>query len=273
MDFKKIEMIFLVIFVALDVFLFTSYMKSRNSVVMTNNSGHISLTKEMDKDNISLSKKLDKRTSQGYYLASKDSHLLRNEQGKLRNQSVSYNEEKNQLNSILDSPILIAAQTPQQTLNRFITKEHNVLHGQQYQYAPNLSTPNNIVYIEKRKIGQFYEFDGRITFQIEDNRLLGYQQRYIDGISVLREKQATISEQHAVDSLYTNNDIPSNSQIRWSKLAYGRLLKVKGSTIYIPMWYVGFTTKGSKDLQISKVNAFSGAVMKDDPNQQVKVSE
>ncbi|MBA1394506.1 hypothetical protein EQ500_11635, partial [Lactobacillus sp. XV13L] len=63
-----------------------------------------------------------------------------------------------------------------------------------YHYEPKLSTKSNIVYIEDRKIGQFYEFDGRITFQIEDNRLVSYQQRYIDDITVLREKQATISE-------------------------------------------------------------------------------
>ncbi|MCO6541918.1 MAG: two-component system regulatory protein YycI [Lactobacillus sp.] len=273
MDFKRIEMIFLVVFIALDVFLFTSYIKSRNAVVITNNSGHISLAKEMDKDNIAINKKLNNHPSQGYYLASKDNQILRDNQNKLRNQSVSYNEEKHQLNSILDSPILLAAQAPQQTLNRFLAKQQNILFGNQYSYEPNLSTKNNIVYIEKRKIGQFYEFDGRINFQIEDNRLVGYQQRYIDDINVLREKQATISERHAVDSLYTNNEIPSNSQIRWIELAYGRLLKVKENTIYIPMWYVGFTTKGSKTMQISKVNAFSGAIIKEDQNRQVKVSE
>ncbi|MBA1394505.1 hypothetical protein EQ500_11630 [Lactobacillus sp. XV13L] len=67
--------------------------------------------------------------------------------------------------------------------------------------------------------------------------------------------------------------MPSNSQIKWTALAYGRLLKVKSNTIYIPMWYVGFTTKDSKTMQISKINAFSGAIIKDDQKRQVTVNE
>ena len=272
MDFKRIEVIFLFVFIALDIFLFSSYRQSRNAVVSISSAGGSSLTKEMSQDNITLAGKLDNHPSHGYYLASTEHHTLR-DYTKLRNQSISYNSDKDQINSTLDEPILVFSSQPWKTINKYKNKDQNVLFGKEYQYCANLSDRNNLVYVQTQKWGQFYSLNGRLTFQLAQGRLVGYQQTYIGKLNVLRKKQSTISERRAVDSLYTNNELPNNSQVKWTSLAYNKLLNFKGSTIYIPIWYVGFVTKGNKNMEIRKINAFNGGLMKNASSLGVMVDE
>ncbi|UQS82101.1 two-component system regulatory protein YycI [Bombilactobacillus folatiphilus] len=265
MDFRRIEIIFLCVFIALDIFLFTSYRQTRNQVVNTNNVGSTTLEKEMNQDNITINSKLDKRVGEGYYLASQDDqHVLRNDQVKLRNITWSYDEIKKQLNCYLNNPLVLTPQTIVPTLKRYIKKTQNVTKGQEYEYCRHLSSDNNVVFVQKVKLGRLYENTGRVTFKIINNRLVSYEQTYVNAMNVLREKQNTISEQRAVYNLYTNNEIPNNSQLKWADLAYAKLMKFKNNTIYIPVWYVAFVPKGMRSTQIRQVNAFSGAVIKVD---------
>ncbi|NVY96549.1 two-component system regulatory protein YycI [Lactobacillus sp. DCY120] len=265
MDFKRIEIIFLCVFVALDIFLFFSYNQSRNAVVMTNNSSPTTLAKEMSQDNIVLDQTPSDRPSQGYYLASKDSNILQNHPD-LKNQAVTYDGNKRQLHSVLDVPWTVNRTAPQKTLNRLKNKDQNILYGNQYQYAPHLSDQHNLVYVQKQGSGQFYSREGQLIFQIVGRKVVGYQQTYINGVTFLREKQNTISERRAIEILYTNNEIPSGARIRWIDLAYKRLLRVRESTVYIPVWYVGFVNKNSKVPEIRRINAFNGTIIKDTSN-------
>lgn len=274
MDFRRIEIIFLCVFIALDVFLFTSYTQTRKQVVITNNIAHSTLEKEMNQDNITINGKLSTKNSAGYYLASQDDqHILHTGQMKLRDITWSYDDIKKQLNCYLDTPLTLTTQNAVTKLSNFVAKSQNVTHGREYQYAKHLSTPNTIVFVQKVKLGQVYEPTGRINFKIVNHRLVSYEQTYVNAMNVLHEKQSTISEQRAVYNLYTNNEIPSNSQVKWADLAYAKLLKVKNSTIYIPVWYVAFVPKGEHTPQIRRVNAFSGAILKQKTTQGVKVSD
>ncbi|UQS84293.1 two-component system regulatory protein YycI [Bombilactobacillus thymidiniphilus] len=265
MDFRRIEAIFLIVFIFLDIFLFTSYTQARNSVVITSNNGHATLEKEMAQDNITVSGKLSTKTGSGYYLASQNSdHTWHNNQTKLHNVTTNYDADKNLLTVALNSPVTLPADHQKQAIyvQRFLNKPHNAIFGDQYKYAPYLSSKNDLIYVQKLKWGTLYESEGNIEVKISNQRLISYEQTYVDAVSVLREKQTTISEQRAVNNLYTNNEIPSNSQIKWTRQGYAKLLKVKGSTIYIPVWYVCFLSKGNKTSEIRKVNAFNGTIVK-----------
>lgn len=270
MDFRRIEIIFLIVFIALDIFLFASYNHSRESVVMTgNNNTHTTIAKDMNRDNIN-GVKLSSKQGQGYYLSAKDNTVLKDDQNRLKDQAVSYNDGQGQLTSVLDEPVSIKDRSAVKTINKHLNKPSDVLYGNKYVYSKDLSSANTIVYVQKLDSGVVYDQSGRLEFQIVGNRIVSYTQNYIIKPSILREKQTTISAQKAVNNLYVNNEIPANSQIKWVNKAYAKLLRVEDSTIYIPVWYVGYTTKGTHSMQTRYVNAFSGAVIKDSSGQSRK---
>ena len=67
MNFRKIQWIFLIIFISLDCFLFYSWKQMNPNVNYNNNSS--SVIKEMESDSISLPKTLSSSERSGYYLS------------------------------------------------------------------------------------------------------------------------------------------------------------------------------------------------------------
>ena len=52
-----------------------------------------------------------------------------------------------------------------------------------------------------------------------------YSQTHIENIEELRDKTDLYSNRDAIDTLYMNNRIPSNSKITFIKLAYSKFIK------------------------------------------------
>lgn len=90
MDFRRIEIIFLVVFLALDVFLLTSFHNSQQ-VISNSTTGVNSTLTDMRKRNITFGK-LDKKSGTAYYLGAQSSNDLANNESKLRDQEVNYNQ-------------------------------------------------------------------------------------------------------------------------------------------------------------------------------------
>lgn len=259
MDFRRIEMIFLVVFIALDVFLFASYRQGQTVIVNNQNSSSTSIAGEMSDSNISTGKLSNKR-NKGYYLAGKANNNLNQIKYRLRNQNVSV--ANNILVSELKTPLDVRNRKVSEVLKKFVKQGSNILHGKEYIYNPLLSNDKDYVFTQKGSFGNVYDGAAQIVFTKQSGYIGTYQQTYIDKLSVLREEQTTISEREAVNSLYTTSQIPDNSKIKWSRFAYSRLLVAKGNIIYIPTWYVCIKSKSTDNKTIKIVNAFNGTMMK-----------
>lgn len=85
-------------------------------------------------------------------------------------------------------------------------------------------------------------------------------------LDILQEKQATKSERDIITNLYSSSEIPNNSKITYANMAYTKLLEAKGSTIYIPVWFISIHNKDSKVDTVKKVNAFTGNILKTSAN-------
>lgn len=260
MDFRRIEIIFLIVFVSLDVFLLLSFRNSQQ--IVTSSSTNTSTVSEMRKRDISFSK-LDTKSGSAYYLGSKPNNAIVNNVGKLRDQEFQYDESSHKLTSSLNTPIAVTKANRVKKLNSFIKRESNVLFGTQYKYSPQLSTSSQIVYSQTDDtLGEVYDKTAQLTFTLNDDKVTGYTQTYVHDLMILHEKEATKSEKDVVINLYTNSEIPNNSKITYANLAYTKLLEAKGSTIYIPVWFVTVQNRDSKVNSLKKVNAFTGNVIK-----------
>lgn len=260
MDFRRIEIIFLIVFVSLDVFLLLSFRNSQQ--IVTSSSTNTSTVSEMRKRDISFGK-LDTKSGSAYYLGSKPNNNLVNNVGKLRDQEFQYDESTHKLTSSLNTPITITKSNRIKKLDTFMKRESNVLFGTQYKYVPQLSTSSQIVFAQTDEtLGEIYDKTAQLTFNVSGDKVTGYTQTYVNDVMILHEKEATKSEKDVIINLYTNSEISNNSKITYANLAYTKLLEAKGSTIYIPVWFVTVQNKDSKVNSLKKVNAFTGNVIK-----------
>lgn len=265
MDFKRIEWIFLFVFTCIDIFLGINYFQNSHLAKTTTNVDQSKqVVKELRSDNISFNH-LSNKKGTGYYLASQPNNALQQNVAKLRDQHDVFNTVNDHvlMTGYLNTPIDVRAEQRLTAVKALVQNPNMILFGHAYRYAANLSTRNQIVFVETFPEGPVYDERGQLTFKINHNGTISqYSQSYIGNVTTLREKMPTISAQEAVLALYTDNEIPDYSIIKWTKLAYTWLLDANGSVVYVPAWYVGIENKDTKNITIKRINAFTKALIK-----------
>ncbi|MEJ6347847.1 two-component system regulatory protein YycI [Holzapfeliella sp. He02] len=268
MDFRKIEYIFIAVFLFINIFLSISVQNPpffENSAANSNDN----TINSIQKDNISLPE-LSTTTDESQYLATRNLNSLANYNQYLKNQRVSYDTDKNVLTSQLNQVIHYQKESVANDLAQFMRNSENVIYGSEYVYASELSTDTEVVFVQQLNLGQskqmtglIYDDKSQIRFQIKGNNITGYTQSYVSDLAQIGEKQATISQQSAVINLYSQKSISNNSKVLFLKLGYSPLYNttIRGSEIYVPTWYVGVVTNNDNRFFVKEVNAFDGKVM------------
>ena len=275
MDFKKIEWIFFVAFLGLNVFLFSSYhdaVYQENNVIRSNQTE--SIQQRLASDDITYTGKISSENKQGYYLSAEQTNLstsLANYRkagksgllasgvfldGDVLTKSLSSSDaEKN----VID-PDKISS-----SLEDFLSNKDNILFGNDYVYTKNFS------HLEEEPL-ESQEYEGipfnddtaKIVLSLEKNdndySITKYMQTHLSDIEQLREKTELYTEEEAINTLYINNKIPRGSKILWRQLAYSCILKVREKNVYVPVWHVAIETS-DKVVQIESVNAFSNTIV------------
>ncbi|KRK58070.1 two-component system regulatory protein YycI [Fructilactobacillus fructivorans] len=262
MNFKRIQEVFLLAFIILDVFLVLMIVQNRNMQTENTNqsSANATIVKEMRRDEISVGKLSNKRSS-GYYISATNDGNLANEMGNLRNQDARF--ENGAVVSTLRTPVQFDDRNPQNTIDPLMKKKSFVINGDDYEYDPNQSNSSKIVYIQKAMTSTLMDNNAKITFNLdEDGDIKSYTQTALTNIKILHESAETISQERALIWLYQYNEIPNNSKVLWTRRAYTKLLNIKNNGVYIPTWVIAIQTRNSKDVSIRRINAFTGSVLK-----------
>lgn len=266
MNFRRIEWIFFLAFIVLDIFLIFTYFQQNWSVVSIKNSNqgaNETIMKSIRNDQIEINPILSNRASEGYYLASPNSDDLKNKADTdLHYVTWTYNDHK--LTGNFTTLIKINdSDNPQKTLNSVVDDASLIIHGKDYAYSKELSSKNTIVYTQMVHGKPIYTPEGQLRFTVKGGYVVGYTQRHLAKIHQLREVKKTISQRRAVILLYQYNKIPANSTVKWVKLGYTKLLTANNNTILIPTWNVKIKSDTSGIVQYRRLNAFTGAIMDD----------
>ncbi|GAA6237272.1 hypothetical protein DY124_05400 [Apilactobacillus micheneri] len=262
MDFKKIQIIFLAIFVIIDVFLFMMFHQNTSLQSESVNQGSNSeIIKQMQNDQINVKPNLSDKKSTGYYLSATLNNSLKRESKNLKNQKTSY--DNHILRSSFKRPFGIYSSNPEDLLDKLIKNKDIIANGSDYEYSSDLSTNNTIVYLQKAEDRYIYSGTrGQIKFDIsDDHTLTGYTQSYLDNVKILREKSDVISKKSALVGLYQYNEIPNNSKINWIHLYYTRLLAIKDNQVLIPTWVISFSSDNSSNATVKRINAYTGSIL------------
>ncbi|ASZ08355.1 hypothetical protein K5E_12790 [Enterococcus thailandicus] len=279
MDFKKIEWIFFLAFLGLNVFLFSSYheaMNQENNVIRSDQTE--SLQNRLASDDISYSGNISSESKQGYYLSAEQSdlgtvlaqHRKKNPTGLLRS-GITFDGLSTLTKTFTaeeSEKYKIDNKQTKHSITEFLNSQNNVLYGDEYEFMSNFSTlEGNSLEIEASQSYEgipFHDDTAEINFIVEKDegvyKLTKYTQTHLTNIEHLREKMDLYSEEEAIQTLYVNNKIPSSSKILWRQLAYSCIVKVREKNVYVPIWYVAIETS-DKSVQIESVNAFSNTIV------------
>lgn len=105
-----------------------------------------------------------------------------------------------------------------------------------------------------------------------NHQIVSYSQTYLQDIKSLREKSETISETRALIWLYQYNEIPNNTKVAWTELGYTKLLSIDNDRVFIPTWIIAIKPQNSTQVQIKRINAFTGGIIKE-TNENLKNSQ
>lgn len=275
MDFKRIEAIFLVAFLCLDIFLFSIYRQSQNEQTPINNSSTIKITQRLKEDKIKYEGKISSEHTDGYYLSATQTNLNTELQNmkktkKLENIDVLRSSVKDNLLSLTpekDLSVNKKGQIP--TLVReTLTNQKEIILGKDYRYQDEIHQQSDgyldVYACQKYEGIPINDITAQIKFTLKKNdenyRLEKIQQMNLSNLTALREKMPLVSEEDALTTLYINNKLSKNDEILWSKLAYTLVLQVRGKNVYVPAWFVSIRHEDKKE-QVEIVNAFRNRII------------
>lgn len=264
MDYRRIEWLFFIIFLAIDVFLIYEIVQTPVQLTDTATTGNINnIRSEIKADNIEVPKVSDNAQT-GYYLAAKDEDYLQNIKV-ADNISLNYSQDSKILSAKLQKPIAISHDN-KKALKQVINFKNNpeyVTYGKEFTYEPNLSDENTYVFVQDTEYGKIYGSNAQLEITIDNHQITAYQESYLGKVRAVRELQTTISGWRAIETLYTYRQLPNNSKISWINLGYSKLTDVRKNTILLPTWIVGIENKPNTNVVVKRVNAFNDQVMQD----------
>lgn len=284
MDFKRIEWIFFLAFLGVNLFLFSIFQSAKNEErnVATSNQ-KIAIEQRLKADSISYDGDFATDKPTGYYLSGIPTNMQKaiSDYRRDNDESDAFSlgtttEEYQVTRRISDGTSITDANKTAATLAKFLQQDGEVLFGEEYTYLENLSFQDQeypeIVAAQSFEKIPFNDSSSRLDIQLENTddllKITRYTQTHISQIEKLRDQTALYSERDAIETLYVNNRIPPKSKIAWRQLAYTLSLQFRGTNVYIPVWFVAIDTGSS--LQVEKVNAITNRVFTNTPVQKVE---
>lgn len=272
MDFKKVLAAFLVVFVAVDIFLGVQWVQEYP--FSDNRTTDQQILDEMSDDGISYGK-LSQTRHTGSYLAGKSGKQeLANQQKELKSgwQSL-FSDDQLVVIPATDVQLGTDEDSDRVALDKLVAKGNRVIKGDEYQYSQKMTelvrakentSAKLYAYVEKVPSDNHTLVTGQaqIVFEVDSkHRLQKYEQQYVNQLQFLRDDMQLISEKQALINLYQYNELPNNSTVKMSKLGYAPLTTVKDDIIFIPVWQFLVETS-NKETTLITVNAINGSIMK-----------
>ena len=264
MDFRRIKIIFIITFAALNIYLLSVLLeKNATTLSFGSESTTLNIEEAMKADDISFPT-LSTNQEKIPLLKTDKSRILESDQSKLENQTTVF--EDGVLFSTLSEPIpleidaeelAIVDRTP---ITDFIL-QGNVLNGAEYSFLTYLPLRRQLVYAQVANNIPIGDSTGSITFNLDpDYEVISYEQTFAGEAEVQGNSRTVISQKRAVEALYLNNQIPANSTVRAVQLTYYRTLSLSDMDIYSPMWYIEIEIENAP-VEIRRVDALTGSII------------
>lgn len=269
MDFKKIEIIFIVTFLVLNGYLLYRVLDNYENGFTGNAATQINLVQEMKDENIELPEFEDEKHDVPYVQAAAN-NLLEENAEQLTKQTGVIEDNGSLYASILSDPIQLSegeelTTKDIATLSEFVLSDA-ILFGDEYQFIRYVPSTRQIIYGQVAKNIPIVDGTSNIIFHLNGKKeIISYEQTYAGPVTVQGQSRKLITDQDAVEILYQNSEVPSGAKVRKPLLIYNRTLSLEDLSMYVPVWLVEVVT--STDTIIKKVDAVNGNVIQEATNE------
>lgn len=269
MDFKKIEIIFIVTFLVLNGYLLYRVLDNYENGFTGNAATQINLAQEMKDENIELPEFEDEEHDVPYVQAAAN-NLLEENAEQLTKQTGVIEDNGSLYASILSDPIQLSegeelTTKDIATLSEFVLSDA-ILFGEEYQFIRYVPSTRQIIYGQVANNIPIVDGTSNIIFHLNGKKeIISYEQTYAGPVTVQGQSRKLITDQDAVEILYQNSEVPSGAKVRKPLLIYNRTLSLEDLSMYVPVWLVEVVT--STDTIIKKVDAVNGNVIQEATNE------
>ena len=269
MDFRKIEWIFFLVFIGLNIFLFSIYWNNQHEQsLVTNSNQREDILHRLENDDIKVTDEVTDEHKEGYYLSAEQDTFDSLVNGDANSIAGIWGISDKTLNSTPTSDPEFDLKKANSSFKHLMKDKEFIMNGEEYTYLPDISKKDDdlgkIVGAQTYEGIPFIDETSRVTLDIVKNndqdRVSKYTQTRLKEIEPLREKMTLYSEKEILNTLYINNNIPNKSTVTNIYLGYFRTLEVREKNVYVPVWFVKIKTS-DKTTQIEKVNALNNQVI------------
>lgn len=265
MDFKKIESIFLITFLFLNIYLLIGFLNRSDLQYASTAPGQVNLIREMEQIGIELPT-LNEEDQSVYYVQADRNELLEENIDQLENQAGSIAQDGTLYTSILSDPIEIEGnpddgftEADYARLDAFI-ESGAVLFGEEYAYLRYDNAENRFVYAQQVEGIPVADGTSEISlFYGSDGNIISYQQSYAGPMTLQGSPLEVITDRQAIEILFQNNEISSNSIVRQPILSYQRTLYLEDLSMYGPIWYIPVIDSNGE--RVLRVDAFERSII------------
>lgn len=269
MDFRKIEIIFIITFLFLNGYLLYRLLENNQNVFTENMMNQVNLIDEMQEEGIELPN-FEDEVYEVPYIQAETNQLLEENTHRLTNQTGITENNGSLYVSILSDPIQLSegeglTNDDLKNLSAFVNSEA-VLFGDEYQFIRYVPSTRQIIYGQVANNIPIVDGTAGIIFHLNGNKeIISYEQRYVGPISVQGESRTLITDQDAVEILYQNNEISTGATINKPLLTYSRTLQLDDLSMYVPVWLVQI--ESSTGITAKRVDAVNGSVIQETPTE------
>lgn len=271
MDFRRVERIFILAFILLNIFLFISYLNRQDIQYISSESDSVDILQEMKDSEIALPNLNNDPSQVGaiYSMQANAHNLLEKEMDKLSDdQTGTVNDDGTLYKSLLSSPIKLEGNPQKGFTEKDLTKvkefleTDQILFGEEYRYSHFDLLSSRFVFYQEVNGIPVADGTSEISLHVDtEGEIFSYEQTYAGPMTEQGSPLTLISNQRAIEILFLNNLLADQSKIHPPKLTYRRNLHLEDLSMYSPVWLVQVET--DSELLSLRVDAVRGTLIKE----------
>jgi regulatory protein YycI of two-component signal transduction system YycFG len=258
MDWSKSKSIFIVVFLILDVFLYSLYLNRHTEAQKVPILGEKNIEARLKDDNITYGV-LPANIEKASYISGKVKNF-QNEKVQLQNVQNATIEDSNKLVVQLRESVKIPETLEGVNFSEFL--KQYVYNGTSYSLWKVDEENRQATFfqsVNNRTI--YYNINGVLTiYWNEDNEIVMYEQTILEKIEEYDEEETLLTPVQVFQALYSKGLLKPDSRIMEMKLGYSTLVQLTQTQVFVPTWEVQVKT-ADENIEEYFVNAVEGKVI------------
>lgn len=235
MDWRKTEIIFIITFLLVDIFLGVVWF-NKKLADNTDKLSSSSIQENLRNDHIKYPADLSEKSASGAIFTAEPYIFQTKELKELKDQSLTIQNQGTILHSQLKKPIPVDPKKDNPDLKQFI--ENHVYKGKSYAFWKYDEQAHELVYYQvMHKSPILFEKNAYVRFYLNnDNEVTSYEQTLLEKQNDLKEKNDLISASVALESIYQHGKLQQKSEIKAITFGYYTTVKLSTGNVYFPVW-------------------------------------